>query len=299
MRSVMDRRRFLKATPVALAGPHWLTPSADAQAFGTISPLSEDHFPSRLYQFVWRNWELANIDRMAQIVNAQPDQLLAIGDSMGLPARRTLTDDYLGRIYITVIRQNWHLLPEDQIMELLGWEEEKYRFTLKEDDFLDVKLGRVKPACDPLRYNSPTESERRRAAEIRRLVSRWFGPRLHEPGEDRFAFVEELSSRPSGSLRNPVRKAAAGMVDLSSGWTLLAEGEARLAADNLRGLLTERMGVTLAPTGARKIVLRTDNRAGSDWTVESSSGSVTITASTPALLQRAVYDLQNEMGRYR
>jgi hypothetical protein len=37
-------------------------------------PVPEPHFPDRLHLFVWRNWELANTDRMAQIL-AQPSQV--------------------------------------------------------------------------------------------------------------------------------------------------------------------------------------------------------------------------------
>ena len=29
-------------------------------------PIPEPHFPDRLHLFVWRNWELANTDRMAR-----------------------------------------------------------------------------------------------------------------------------------------------------------------------------------------------------------------------------------------
>ncbi len=170
---------------------------------GQMEP-GEAYFPSRLHQFVWRNWELANLDAMARVVGASSQQLNAIGTSMGLPAKRRLSDDYLKRIYITVIRQNWFLLPEEQIIELLGWTDKRFRFTLKEDDFLDVKLG-AKPACAWLSYHSPTDAENRRAAEIRALLMQWFGARLNEPGQPRFAFVDELSrpvaqraSRPQG-----------------------------------------------------------------------------------------------------
>jgi hypothetical protein len=294
----MDRRWFLKTTPVAAAGLHWLAPDGNAQSLAEVPAISEDHFPSRLHQFVWRNWELANIDRMAQVVHGKPEQLLALGASMGLPRKRGLSENYLKRIYITVIRQNWHLLPENQIIELLGWNETKYRFTLKEDDFLDVKLGRVKPACEPLSYAEPSQDQQRRAAEIRALLNKWFGKRLNEPGEDRFAFVQELSSRPSGSLRSRQQKPPAGHIDLTSGWTLASEGEAS-AAENLRWFLTERMGVELAAatSDARKVVLRTERRPETEWTVETSAERVVITAGNAAALQRAVYDIQSEMER--
>lgn len=189
----MDRRLFLKATPLAMWRAPWLAAALAENELKKVPALEEPHFPSRLYQFVWRNWELANLDRMAQVTEATPAQLEQLGLSMGLPKKRTITEDQRRRMYITVIRQNWHLLPESQIMQLLEWDERHYRFTLKEDDFLDIKLGRVKPECTTLRYTTPTEAEKQRATEIRQLLKKWFGNRLNEPGQDRFAFVQELS----------------------------------------------------------------------------------------------------------
>jgi hypothetical protein len=129
----------------------------------------EPHFPSRLYQFIWRNWELATTNSMAKVLGTTTDKILELGLSMGLPEKRTLTPNQFRRLYITVIRQNWHLLPENQIIELLGWTEDKYRFTLKEDDFLDSKLGLPKPRCSPLLYATPTVEERARAAQIHQI----------------------------------------------------------------------------------------------------------------------------------
>ena len=157
-----------------------------------VQPIPEPHFPSRLYQFVWRNWELANLDRMALVARTGPDVLARLGASMGLPPKPRLTSGQLRRIYITVIRQNWHLLPLEQITELLGWTREKMAFTLKEDDFLDVKLG-PKPACDSVTYAAPNAAEKRRAAEIRKLLQATLGPELTAAGEPAFEFVARLS----------------------------------------------------------------------------------------------------------
>ena len=60
---------------------------------------------------------------------------------MGLRPPRAITPEQLSRSYITIIRRNWHLLPYDQLLTLLGWTGEKLAYTLREDDFLYVKLG--------------------------------------------------------------------------------------------------------------------------------------------------------------
>lgn len=179
----MNRRAFLLSTPAGL-----LLPAAQAPA-----PLHESHFPNRLYQYVWRNWELANLDRLAAVIQATPRQVAALARQVGLPPKRQIPADTLRRIYITVIRQNWHLLPESQIIQLLGWDAQRFAFTLKEDDFLDIKLG-PKPACEPLRYSPLTEAEKQRAAAIAQTLTRAFPKGLQDLGQPRFAFIPELSS---------------------------------------------------------------------------------------------------------
>lgn len=195
----MQRRDFLAGSIL------WAARPARAQ-----SAIAETHFPSRLHQFVWRNWELANTGRMARLVGATEAQVLELGASMGLPPKRTLSAEQLRRMYITVIRQNWHLLPEAQIIDLLGWTRERFSFTLKEDDFLDIKLG-PKPPCEPLRYRAPSPEEQRRAAEIRDLVRKEFGAALGERGEDLAQFVaayakpvtRQLKPRPENAVWDP------------------------------------------------------------------------------------------------
>lgn len=165
------------------------------------SALPEVHFPSRLHLYVWRNWELATTERMARVVGATPRQIETLARSLGLPRKPRLTDAQLRRLYITVIRQNWHILPNDQLVALLGWDEPRFTFTLKEDDFLDVKLA-AKPDVAPLRWHNPTPDEQRAAAGIRRTLNEVFGRALHEPGEPAFAFLDRFA-HPSGRPATP------------------------------------------------------------------------------------------------
>lgn len=186
----MTRRTFFAAAPFLAAAPN------------RAPALQESHFPDRLHQFVWRNWELVDIDRMARVVGCSPRDLLAVGQSMGLPPKPDVPAGQARRTYITVIRQNWHLLPEDQLVALLGWSRDKFAYTLKEDDFLDVKLG-PKPDCPRVAYTGPSPQARR----IRRILRQELGTRLRERGEPPLAFIERLSrsqvraSAPAGGLR--------------------------------------------------------------------------------------------------
>ncbi len=163
-------------------------------------PVAVPHFPDILHTFVWRNWPLVPVERMAETVVATPDQILEIGRSMGLPDPELIPLDQWQRSYITIIRRNWHLLPYDQLLTLLGWSEDKMAFTLREDDFLYVKLGGLKPDCLPLRYKQPSESARKKAVKIAGIFSDLPNAEKTEP---LFSFVSRLSEKPPAVTGKP------------------------------------------------------------------------------------------------
>lgn len=209
----LARRTFLKACGLAAGAIALGAPSQGAAEAAIVelpvgsSPaaLPIDHFPSRLHAFVWRNWPLVPADRMAKIVGATKDQILRIGHSMGLQGPPRITRDQQKRSYITVIRRNWHLLPYDQLMELLGWTAEKMAFTLREDDFLYVKLGNLKPRCERIRYAEPDSSATARASEIATTVRRLFPGGVGTSEDPLFGFIPRLSRAPD---RVPARPQA-------------------------------------------------------------------------------------------
>ena len=152
------------------------------------------HFPDRLHAFVWRNWTLAPLERMAETVGATEAELLAVGKSMGLPDPPQITESQLQRTYITLIRANWHLLNYDQLLVLLGWDAARLAYTLQEDDFLFIKLGSLKQACPPLTYAPPSDTARARAAEIGARVRELFGDTAGVTPDPSLSFVERLSA---------------------------------------------------------------------------------------------------------
>jgi len=156
--------------------------------------MTSPHFPDRLHEFVWRNWNAVAPAKLAKIVGATEQDIVALAVSMGLPRAATIAPEQRERGYITLIRRNWHLLPYDQLLELLEMTPERLAFALREDDFLWVKLGRLKPSCERLSYQLPGEAARRRADEIRRVVNQEFGEALQRRSEPRFDFVRQLSS---------------------------------------------------------------------------------------------------------
>ncbi len=169
--------------------------AADVLPVGAHPPaLETPHFPDRLHAFVWRNWQLVEPQRLAQLVGTTAEKMEQIAASMGLPAVESVSSTMRERGYITLIRRNWHLLPYDQLLTLLEMTPKELAHTLREDDFLYIKLGRLKPKCEPLRYEEPNEATRLRAAEIKQVVQKHFGDLSKITAESRFHFVKTLSS---------------------------------------------------------------------------------------------------------
>lgn len=154
------------------------------------------HFPDALHAFIWRNWQVVPIERMATTVGAQPEEIRALGRAMGLADPPAISDSQWRRSYITVIRRNWHLLPYDQLLTLLDWTPEQLAFTLQEDDFLYHKLGQLKPKCAPIRYAPPSDAVRERQREIAQIVVEEFPDGVGRTDESMFHFVTELSAPP-------------------------------------------------------------------------------------------------------
>ncbi len=171
--------------------------------------LSIDYFPDRAHAFIWRNWPIVEASRLAEVLETTPDNVKAMAESMGLPPQEPIAPQDRSRITITIIRRNWHLLPYEQLLTLLDMSAEELALTLREDDFLYVKLGSLKPQCKALNYAEPDEAVKARCSEIKKIVKETFGKELEKPSEPRFEFVRRLSqvnTNPSAPLHSGKKK---------------------------------------------------------------------------------------------
>ncbi len=159
-------------------------------------PVVNQHFPDAVHAFVWRNWSAVEPEKLAQILGTSVENVTSLAVSMGLPEDAAVSPDLMRRGYATLIRRNWHLLPYEQLLELVEMTPERLAFILREEDFLWIKLGRLKPACEPLRYQPPDDAAKSRAGEIRRVVEELFGDEISAPAAPRFDFVRQLREIP-------------------------------------------------------------------------------------------------------
>jgi len=152
-----------------------------------------NHFPTLFQTFIFRNWESVPVEKLAKVLATDIKTVNGLAADMGLRVPAKYNEKYEKRGYLTVIRNNWHILPYEQLLELVGLSEDELAFTLREDDFFGVKLGQTKPDVKPLLYRPLTEDEKEKTKRIKdRLLLNLpsFGK---ETSAEDFDFIEKFS----------------------------------------------------------------------------------------------------------
>lgn len=184
-------RIIIVATTLLLTSASYAQETTLPGEGGQKEAINYDYFPHRQYAFVWRNWAVVPKQKIAQILSTTLENVESLATSMGLPATQNVEPEWATtRGYITVLRRNWHLLPYEQLTELLGMSAEELKFRLIEDDFLFTKLGKIKPYCKPLKYVEPTAEMRNRASQIATEIAPFTAALTTQ--EPRFGFVREF-----------------------------------------------------------------------------------------------------------
>lgn len=165
----MLKTKFLLVILALLSSAISVSANSDLQLPATSEKeaLETPWFPSRMHAFVWRNWTVVPCQRMAEILHTNPSQIEKVARSMGLGHQASIDTTWLSsKGYITVLRRNWHLLPYEQLLQLLRMSPSELAWRLIDDDYLYIKLGSIKPFCKPLLYHKPTSEENRKATQI-------------------------------------------------------------------------------------------------------------------------------------
>ena len=127
---------------------------------GKTKPALEfKHFPTTFQAVVWRNWGMVPVERLAKALDTTADDIIRIGEDMGLVHDDSRCNLWLTRGYQTIIRLNWHLVTYDQLLIMLDWTADYLSFILREDDFLWVKMGYFKPMLEAPKARPLTAEE--------------------------------------------------------------------------------------------------------------------------------------------
>ncbi len=178
-----------------------------------LSPVSDkkallpSYFPHGQYAVVFRNYGVLPTERIAAALKTDTGAIHRTAKLMGLTINQEPDSRFLTRGFLTIIRNNWHLLDYDGLCRLLDITKEKLTFILKEDDFFWVKMGYLKPDTGTCIWHEPTEEELSALSRIKNTLSE---SRLNELEENAYDFLadfhreipeNEIITTPNGNLR--------------------------------------------------------------------------------------------------
>ena len=126
------------------------------------------HFPTRAQAFIFRACEYLPTEVIAKVLRTDADTVNRAREEMGLPDYNP-GELWLTRGYITIIRRMWHILPYEQLTELLGIDEDALARLMRDEDFLDVKLS-DKPYCERVVWRELTDKERAETRKIKDVM---------------------------------------------------------------------------------------------------------------------------------
>ena len=156
-----------------------------------IRAIEYDYFPTRWQAVVWRNWGYVPVERIAEALSTSCEKIREAAEVLGLNPDEPVNEAWGKRGFLTTIRENWHLCTYEQILNLLNISSEELAFILKEDDFMWIKLGSLKPTVDAPKYAPLTEEELQQTKKIAELLKDRF-PAGYGKRDNAFAFVKDF-----------------------------------------------------------------------------------------------------------
>ena len=153
--------------------------------------LSFPHFPNRFQAVIWRNWGLIPVERLSKVLDTSNENIISSAKELGLPDIE-VSKNWLEKGYLTIIRNNWHLLGYEQLLVLLGWTADKMDYILREEDFLWHKLGNHKPSVTKTVFSKLSEDEKVKTEAIKKTASDFFN--LFPETEKPFDFIQQYNS---------------------------------------------------------------------------------------------------------
>ncbi|MBQ8395062.1 MAG: hypothetical protein IJX49_05760, partial [Clostridia bacterium] len=89
--------------------------------------LPKSNFPTNWQTVIFRNYGLVSTDKIAKVLGCDEETVRTEAARLGLGGAQ-YDPNWEARGYITLIRNNWFLLPYEQLTLLLGITEEKLDF---------------------------------------------------------------------------------------------------------------------------------------------------------------------------
>ncbi len=251
--------------------------------------LVPEWFPTPMQAFIFRNWSMVSAKRIASLLKTSEENIIAEAERMGL-GNQGNTEIWFEKGYITIIRSNWHLLPYEQLFELLGWSAEKFAYILKEEDFLGHKLG-PKPDCDRIEYQILTPEQIEETKKIKRLLDKV----ELEVGDNRRAPFDFIyGEKAFDKVDSPSEEQFA--VDNSWFVSNLTESEVvEVMANRFKDNISKKFDVDLSGNEHRISIEFTDAKEEEYHELVITSDSIVIKAGGDAGAMRALYRIESFM----
>ncbi len=242
------------------------------------------HFPTLFQAVIFRCWEMIPAEKIAKVLQTTPEMVREHAEKMGLKAQKNL-EEWVQKGYISILRNVWQILPYEQILELLDWDEARLNYVLKEDDFLNVKFGWFKFDSPKVVYRPLTAEEEQATKLIKTAM------------EQNLASVEE-TAKPfkffEKTYKALPREAVSG-VAITNAWCVennAGDGVAQCVADFCEELF-RKFGITLSKKSENKISLYIDRKTDDEeyHEIEISENEISVHAATDLGVLRALYYL--------
>ncbi|MBE7087410.1 MAG: hypothetical protein E7369_03830 [Clostridiales bacterium] len=129
--------------------------------------------PTKWQTVILRNYGMVNSDILALVLNTDKETIEREAKRLNIDKIK-FDPEFMVKGYVGIIKNNWFLLPYDQLLVLLQKTEAELEYCLKEDDFLGDKLGGYKPYLEPVKYSPLTELEIKETEDIAKRIGKVF-----------------------------------------------------------------------------------------------------------------------------
>lgn len=125
------------------------------------------------------NYGAIECSKIAKVLNTSEKVIKEEAVRLGIE-KISFCQEIVSKGFVTIIRNNYNLMTNDDICVLLDMDIKYFNKLLKEYDFLDVKLGK-KPFLSEYHYRPLTQEEEIETTKIRKLLSTIIKPRTSQP----------------------------------------------------------------------------------------------------------------------
>ncbi len=154
--------------------------------------LQPNIFPTKWQAVLFHNYALVPTKDLARLLACDEKTLEEERARLGMEYA-SYQPIWRKKGYITLIRNNWFLLPYEQLCALIGVDEDRLDFILRNDDFLGIKLG-DKPYCGRVCYAPLTEEQAKKTDVLADKIRGYIQPQGVQ-AFDFFSKKNTLSSR--------------------------------------------------------------------------------------------------------